>query len=396
MIGKTTTGGNIRGLLNYCYFENLSSKKKNIRGEYIFSQNLQVKKNVNGELNLSDIATQFTEVAVLNPNCKQSFWHQSFSFPKEENPTNNILEKIILDFSLEFGFYEKQMIAFRHYDKEHHHFHIIANRLDLDGKKAVKTSNNYRKIHQFCRKMEGKYGLKPLEVQRQNLIDGKTNELKNQYAVFLRVLIDENLRRVKSVDELEKILNQNRVSVEKGRGVTFILPDKKIRFKGSDLGKPYSLSNLEKRIKGTFENEQLDNSELSKLKRVIDKVLIYAKSFDELKSKLAENQYQIYMIGKEGRRELKFVKDDFNHKYILGSDLGQTYSYENMLSKLKEKNSKSFESNFDKPFLADLLATARGNHQAEIDLAKIDQSLSKNRREVGIRLKDTKAKGFKK
>lgn len=394
MIGKATTGGSVSGLLNYCYFENSTSKKKNqnIRGEYIFSQNLQVNIAKNGELDMSDIANQFSEVAKLNQNCKQSFWHQSFSFPIEENPTNNLLEKIIIDFSLEFGFYERQMIAFRHYDKEHHHFHIIANRLDLDGRKAVKSSNNYIRINQFCRKMEEKYGLKPLESKRQNTIDGKNEDLKNQYAINLRMLIDENLPKVQSVNELEKILNQNGIKVEKGRGVTFILPDKKIRIKGSDLGKPYSLGNLEKRLKGTFRDGQLNDTELYKLKKIIDKVVMNSKSFEELSLKMSENQYQVSVVGKENKKELKFVKDNFNSKYILSSDLGQDYHFENIFRKLYENNTKSLEPNFDKPLIADFLNSARANHQTDIDLAKIDQSLKKDGGVVGIKFTSLKIK----
>lgn len=387
MIGKATTGGSIGGLLNYCYFESSTSKKKNqnIRGEYIFSQNLQVKIDKNGKLDMSDIANQFSEVAKLNQNCKQSFWHQSFSFPIEENPTNNLLEKIIIDFSLEFGFYERQMIVFRHYDKEHHHFHIIANRLDLDGRKAVKTSNNYLRINQFCRKVEEKYNLKPLESKRQNTIDGKNEELKNQYAIYLRKLIDENLPKIQSVNDLEKILNQNGVKVERGRGVTFILPDKKIRIKGSDLGKAYSLGNLEKRLKDTFSDKQLSDSELSKLKKMIDTVLINSKNFDELRAKVNENQYQVSVVGNENKKELKFVKDNFNNKYILGSDLGYDYCFENVFRKLNYNNAKSLEPDFDKPLIADLLTAARANHQTDIDLAKIDQSLKKGG--VGVSIK---------
>lgn len=393
MIGKAITGGNISGLLNYCYFENTKSKKeKNVRGEYIFSQNVQILLT-DGRLNLSAISQQFSNIARLNQNCTQPFWHQCFSFPKEENPSNELLEKITVDFALDFGFFERQMIAFRHYDKEHHHFHIISNRLDLDGKNAVKTSNNYYRINTFCRKMEKKYGLKSVEIGRTNKIDGKENPTSNKYADDLRATIDTFLPKAQSIDEFAKMMQKQGYMIEKGRGITFVLPKNNIRIKGSDLGKEYSLSNLSKRLKGEFIPNFAKVSETTNLKRLIDTVLPKAQSFQDFKQKLQIQGYSVSLVEKDSRKDIKFEKESFGHKFILGSSLGDGYRFEDFFRKSGDNIPiKIHEFNADALLISDLLESGKANSQTEQDLAKIDQSLNRNKVKEGINTKKWRQK----
>lgn len=394
MIGKAITGGNISGLLNYCYYENTKSKKeKNIRGEYIFSQNVQVLPS-DGHLNLSAIAKQFSDIARLNQNCTQPFWHQCFSFPKDENPSNEILEKITVDFALDFGFFERQMIAFRHYDKEHHHFHIIANRLDLEAKNAVKTSNNYYRINAFCRKIEKKYGLKAVEIGRANKIDGKENPIKNKYADELRASIDAYLPNAQSIDEFTIMMQKQGCLIEKGRGITFVLPKNNIRIKGSDLGKEYSLSNLSKRLNGEFIPNFVKSSEIVNLKRIIDTVLPKVENYQEFKQELQTQGYSVRLVEKDSRRDIKFEKKGLGCKFVLGSNLGDGYRMEDIQRRFNENSPMVKYDNYENaPLISDFLESRKANFQTEQDLTKIDQSLNYNKISKEI---NTKKWGLKK
>ena len=385
MIGKAITGGNISGLLKYCYYENTKSKKdKNVRGEYIFSQNVQVLPS-DGRLNLSAIAKQFSDIARLNQNCTQPFWHQCFSFLKNENPSNELLEKITVDFALDFGFFERQMIAFRHYDKEHHHFHIIANRLDLEAKNAVKTSNNYYRINAFCRKIEKKYGLKAVEIGRVNQIDGKENPINNKYADELRASIDAYLPNAQSIDEFIIMMQKQGYLIEKSRGITFVLPKNNIRIKGSDLGKEYSLSNLSKKMKGEFIPNFVKSSEIINLKRIIDTVLPKVENYQEFKNELQTQGYSVRFVEKDSKKDIKFEKEGLGCKFVLGSNLGEGYRMEDIQKRISEDSPMiKYDNNENVPLISDLLESSKANFQTEQDLVKIDQSLkySKFRKEI--------------
>lgn len=177
MIGKVGTSGSVRTLLNYCYYESVLKRQRgknedfkldNVRGEYIYSQNLDVLYLNDGRIDIDTLIAQFEGVTNLNRNCMKPLWHESFSFPLDEIPSNQLLTHIIVDFSKSFGFDARQLIAFRHHDKSHHHFHIIANRLDFFGKKAIKTSCNFKKTNKFCREIEVKYGLTTFKTKNKD------------------------------------------------------------------------------------------------------------------------------------------------------------------------------------------------------------------------------------
>lgn len=178
MIGKVGVSGSVRTLLNYCYYESTLKRQRgknddfkfeNVRGEYIYSQNLDVLLLKDRRIDMDAIIAQFESITSLNQRCTKPLWHECFSFPLEEEPPNELLFKIITDFSNAFGFDERQLIAFRHHDKSHHHFHIIANRLNCFGKNAIKTSDNFKRTSDFCRVTEKKYDLVPFEKKNKSI-----------------------------------------------------------------------------------------------------------------------------------------------------------------------------------------------------------------------------------
>jgi hypothetical protein len=69
----------------------------------------------------------------------------------------------------------------------------------------------------------------------------------------LKRAIDKLLNSVKSIDELKKELISTGYKTYTGRGIAFFNMQKKIKIKGSDLGRDYSLSSLEKRLAKNLE-----------------------------------------------------------------------------------------------------------------------------------------------
>jgi Relaxase/Mobilisation nuclease domain len=267
MIGKASTGGGAAGVLDYCYFDK-DKQKKEPRGEILFCQNLTLSKLPNGIFDMKHLAKQFEEVANLNTRMKKYIWHQSFSFPIDEKPDEEQIQEIVLEFSKEFGFEDNQLIVFRHADTAHEHFHIVANRLNKDGINTANQYDNYRRIGQFCRKMEKKLGLK----STLGMISDPKQKRKeavntNPKAAQIRTKIDAILPKVNSINELIEQLKKEKIEAEIGRGIVFTYQNE--RFKGSDLGREYSLMNLTKQLSMkplpvddlTKETNQTDKSE---------------------------------------------------------------------------------------------------------------------------------------
>ena len=181
MIGKTAKfGASFLGAIEYCYYAvqpNRSLNRTQVRGELLYYQHVapglvadpNVVNSLSSErLHIEAIARQFVEVSRQNSRVEKPVWHQVFSFPIEQKTTDSAalpgrstIVKIAQDFAQTFGLANNPMVVFRHSEKDHDHFHIIASRVDLDGLNSAKSVHNFRRVGQFCRDMETKYNLTP-------------------------------------------------------------------------------------------------------------------------------------------------------------------------------------------------------------------------------------------
>lgn len=173
MIGKVARfGSSFLGAMQYCYYEtraNHSLDRTRIRGELLFVQHIGVtvvedarlRVETRQRLNLEQMATAMQSVASLNERLRKPVWHQSFSFPPGECPSADIMVKICQSFARTFGMENNPMVAFRHRDRGHEHFHIIASRVDKEGINSAQVSFNFREVGRFCRAMEARHGLTP-------------------------------------------------------------------------------------------------------------------------------------------------------------------------------------------------------------------------------------------
>ena len=258
MIGKVTGGSSSIGLLNYCYYEKekLSIREKerltpdDVRGEIVYIQNLGIDTLPDGRFDMDYLAKQFRDCADKNQNLKNYVWHQSFSFPTGETPSKEQIQTISTNFAKDFGFENNQLIVFQHNDTNHAHFHIVANRINFNGKTTADDGFSYLKTGTFCRKIELELGLqttpnmKALLPEKEREIDISTNKL----AQNIRDRIDRNLLKYKTMEELRIALQKEGLKMYQKRGVSFLDTKTAAKFKGSDLGREYSLMNIEKRL----------------------------------------------------------------------------------------------------------------------------------------------------
>lgn len=157
MIGKAGLGSYAKGMLEYCYYEKELTRKQrkelspdDVRGELIYIQHLGIKTLNDGRLDLDYLAKQLLDNMDKNRNLTKFMWHQSFSFPPGERPSNELITSIATGFAKEFGFEENQMLVFKHNDTSHAHFHIVANRINYNGKNTADHFNNYARTGNFC------------------------------------------------------------------------------------------------------------------------------------------------------------------------------------------------------------------------------------------------------
>lgn len=270
MIGKAGLGSYAKGILEYCYYQkgqqttaSEQSKQQSVRGELVYIQNLALKTAPDGTLDLDYLARQYTDNHSKNKKLTKYVWHQSFSFSPGEKPGSDKIMRICREFAKEFGFEQNQMVVFKHQDSANEHFHIIANRINYNGKNTADHFKNYARTGKFCRRMEHELSLVPTRDMRINRALGQQIHLSDKANLKLKSLIDRLIPQVSSIQELKEHLLGYGYKTYVGRGIAFFHMHSKIKIKGSDIGRDYSLGLLENRIG----NNITQNPELKKRKR---------------------------------------------------------------------------------------------------------------------------------
>lgn len=255
MIGNVNLGNYPKELLYYCYYDKLLTPEQrkqlgpdDVRGEILYIQNLSLEKLPDGRYNMDSLTRQFLGNRDKNKKLNKFVWHQSFSFPPGEKPTAEQIREISEAFAKDFGFENNQLIVFRHLDKAHEHIHVAANRINYNGKNTADHFNNYARTGKFCRRMELKLGLQITPEMYLTDPERQKKDRANKAILTLKELIDLLLPVVNSVQQLKEKLKEKGYQTYLGRGIAFVNTKNGTKIKGSEIGRNYSLANLEKQL----------------------------------------------------------------------------------------------------------------------------------------------------
>lgn len=244
MIGKISIGKSFGGCIRYCLEDKLDKKH-----QVTFTNRAEVLEYNLCFGNKHELTRQFNEVRLLNQRVSKPVMHFSISFAPGENIPREKLLDMTKECALKFGFENNQYLSVYHKDTRHQHLHIVANRIGFDGR-TVSDSQSYKKIAEYCRKMELKHDLK--QVLSPKLFLNKEQRLLprlDQRKEKMKTDIRECLRYTYNYDQFKQQMEQRGYQLIKGRGIAF-MDDKGVRLKGSEMG--YSL----KRIEQIFEQKQ--------------------------------------------------------------------------------------------------------------------------------------------
>jgi len=206
--------------------------------------------------NEKELVQQFNEVRQLNPRVSKPVLHITLSLAPGEQLSKDKLMEMSQDCAKEMGFQKNQFIAVHHRDTHHQHIHIIANRIGFD-KRTVSDSNSYKKIANYCRKMEQKHSLQQVLSPRRYLSKENRDIPRHDLRKLrLRESIQQSLSKSTTYSQFEQEMKTYGYAIEKGRGISFI-DEKRVKVKGSELN--YSLQTIERLL----ERKQLHQSQLN-------------------------------------------------------------------------------------------------------------------------------------
>jgi len=251
MIGKTVIGRSFKGCVNY----NFAKVEKGF-GEILDSRGVR-------DYDRQAMIRDFNSRKALNPKLSRCVWHTALSF--QDKLTNSKMLGIAQQWIKGMGLDQTQYVILRHTDTEHHHVHIIANRINDEGI-TISDSNNWKRSESLCGELIKSFQLSPLPLQR--------NESKiNRHKLNGRDLLKSDINRIIKT----ALLNSNSVmdfSREmQNRGFQCLIrynPDHSIRgisferdgvkIKASDIHKSFSARSIEQFI-NTNRKVKAENSE---------------------------------------------------------------------------------------------------------------------------------------
>lgn len=155
MIASQKIGKSFMGALGY-NLKKLYHPDINQRAELLYTNFTSLDKN--------QIKNEVDLLRSLKPELNRYVYHTSLNFSKKEADQldNEKLLAIAHDYLRGMGFTGNQFLIFRHYDAEHPHVHVLANRICFDGS-VVTDSNNYKRSEALVRKLEKQYNLLSVE-----------------------------------------------------------------------------------------------------------------------------------------------------------------------------------------------------------------------------------------
>ncbi|HEX2536020.1 MAG TPA: relaxase/mobilization nuclease domain-containing protein [Chitinophagaceae bacterium] len=262
MIGKIILGASFGGCIAYC----LGDKQVRKGAEVVHhgrAELLSTRYCFGGK---EDFTNQFQEVRALNQKVQKPVMHITLSLAPGERLDRTQLISLVADLVQAMQVADRQLLAVEHRDTAHQHVHLVINRVGFDGR-VLPDSHSYRKIAQFCRQAEERYGLQRVPNPRRfQSPAGRARPRKDQRKDHLRGEIEKALVGCRNYDDFALRLKAQGIKVLKGQGIAF-LDDKGVKVKGSAVGHGWA------RIEGILKGQEAKRGLVGEMKEEVGSTL---------------------------------------------------------------------------------------------------------------------------
>lgn len=303
MIAKITGGGNFRGVLDYLM--QLKKESQNQKQEAHENKSKDIQANTNAERhrliggnmtgsNPQELTEEFEVFREQRPDIKKPVHHISLSAAKGESLSDKKWNEIARKYVENAGFTRSPYVVIQHIDTEHDHIHIVASRIDINGK-VISDFKSKTRAEEFLREVEREYSLKPVQSSREH---ERTSPKRGEIEVFNRTgklsvkmslqghidyALKDNPTFAEFISKLERVgvevIPFRRVD-EKVTGVSFKLNGQLM--KGSNLGSGYSWNGLQNRgMSYEYERDLLAVQSIKNQERSLAEKSVESKIHDD-------------------------------------------------------------------------------------------------------------------
>lgn len=331
MVAKISIGNSLYGALVYN-----GEKLNKERGKLISSN--KIYNDGSGSLDIRRAFEDFKRWIPAHTRTERPMMHISLNPHPDDRLTDAQFSQLADDYMKMMGFENVPFIVFKHEDIDRYHLHIVALRVDTDGR-CISDKNNFYKNKKVCRELEKKYGLKVAEREKVSpdtpitKID-PNGDIKRQVQNTVKLV---GMRwQFQSIGEYNAILGLYNVRCEmtdgkvNGReyhGLVYFATDDN----GNTIATPLKASRLGKfasrtAIEGKFERDK-EKIDIKSTKRLVSDAMAAATGKDDFIAKLMEKNIDLVLrYNADGRLYGATFVDHNNHVALNGSRLGREFS----------------------------------------------------------------------
>lgn len=331
MVAKISIGNSLYGALVYN-----GEKLNKERGKLISSN--KIYNDGSGSLDIRRAFEDFKRWIPAHTRTERPMMHISLNPHPDDRLTDAQFSQLADDYMKLMGFENVPFIVFKHEDIDRYHLHIVALRVDTNGR-CISDKNNFYKNKKVCRELEKKYGLKVAEREKVSPDTPITKvdpngDIKRQVQNVVKLV---GMRwQFQSIGEYNAILELYNVKCEmtdgkvNGReyhGLVYFATDDN----GNTIATPLKASRLGKfasrtAIEGKFERDK-EKIDIKSTKRLVADAMAAATGKDDFISKLKEKNIDLVLrYNADGRLYGATFVDHNNHVALNGSRLGREFS----------------------------------------------------------------------
>lgn len=199
------------------------------------------------------MAKDFELQQSMRPSLTKAVFHGIISFYPGEKVEDKMMSEIAREYLAEMKITDTQFAIVKHIDKNHSHLHILANLVNNNGE-TIRDNWIGLKGKKVAQKLTQKYGLREAiskDISLTNL-EALNEREANRYIIYQAIL--EILPQCRNLNDLtEKLVKKKIETLYKYKGQTSELQGisfkiGQYKYKGSEIDRKFSISNLEKII----------------------------------------------------------------------------------------------------------------------------------------------------
>lgn len=306
MIPKLTTGNGFGGSLRYDTRQGQGTKPGLAKVLDVSGVEFDIDKDGNYVINTRQVSRDFRAQTMGyqgKRDIRKPVYHWVLSYHPEDEVSEEQMIEDAKDFLKRIGFDDTQYVMTVHYDKAHHHLHIVTNVVNNQGKR-IPTMGLIDKAHEAAAAITKERGyIWGEKTQKQDIKQEKIHDPHDRARKIIEPIIREAKEKATSLDEFKEILETHGISCKitlaqdgKRGGISYAYEYEGMvhPFKGSSIGRELSFSYVDKAIKAQ-ENYRDIKARYSSVIQPVVKELISVRS----------NCYQLYKNTSDARIAVK-------------------------------------------------------------------------------------------